>query len=96
MLQDGSKPSPLLLDVREGWEFQLARIVGSRHIPMGEIPNRADELDQTQPTVVICHHGVRSLQVVAYLARLGYTNLHNLNGGIDAWSRLIDPAVPQY
>ena len=87
---------PILLDVREPWEWQLTRIDGSRHLPMGEIPARIDELDKTHPTVVICHHGVRSLQVVAFLARLGFANLHNLQGGIDAWARNVDPAVPVY
>jgi rhodanese-related sulfurtransferase len=88
--------APHLVDVREPWEFQLAHIAGSKHVPMGEIPARVDELDRMHPTVVICHHGVRSLQVVAYLQRLGFTNLHNLSGGIDAWSRQVDPSVPVY
>ncbi|MBL8525352.1 MAG: sulfurtransferase [Betaproteobacteria bacterium] len=91
---DGAKP--LLLDVREPWEWQLARIEGSQHIPMGDIPARAQELDKTQSTVVICHHGVRSLQVVAFLQRFGFDQLHNLQGGIDAWSRQVDPAVALY
>ena len=91
-----SAARPLLLDVREAWEWQLARIEGSQHLPMGEIPARIDNLDKSHPTVVICHHGVRSLQVVAFLARLGFANLHNLQGGIDAWARNVDPAVPVY
>jgi rhodanese-related sulfurtransferase len=95
-LADPDRPRPLLLDVREPWEWQLARIEGSRHIPMRDIPERSEELDKTQPTVVICHHGVRSLQVVAFLERFGFANLHNLQGGIDAWSRQVDPAVTLY
>ena len=91
-----SAARPLLLDVREAWEWQLARIEGSQHLPMGEIPARIDDLDKSHPTVVICHHGVRSLQVVAFLARLGFANLHNLQGGIDAWAKNVDPAVPVY
>lgn len=87
---------PLLLDVREPWEWQLARIDGSHHMPMREIPARIADLDKSHPTVVICHHGVRSLQVVAFLQRLGFGNLHNLQGGIDAWARQVDPAVPLY
>ena len=87
---------PLLLDVREDWEWRLARIAGSQHLPMHEIPARIDDLDKSHPTVVICHHGVRSLQVVAFLQRLGFANLHNLQGGIDAWARGVDPAVPVY
>ena len=96
VLADESAAQPVLLDIREGWEWQLARIEGSRHLPMNEIPERLDDLDKSHPTVVICHHGVRSLQVVAFLERLGYANLHNLQGGIDAWARAIDPAVPVY
>ena len=91
-----SNTTPVLLDVREPWEWQLARIDGSQHIPMRDIPARAAELDKTQPTVIICHHGMRSLQVVAFLQRQGFANLHNLHGGIDAWSRQIDPAIPVY
>ena len=87
---------PLLLDVREPWEWQLTHIDGSRHLPMGQIPAQVDELDKSHPTVVICHHGVRSLQVVAFLERLGFGNLHNLQGGIDAWARSVDPAVLVY
>ena len=87
---------PRLLDVREPWEWQLARIEGSELIPMQQIPAQVEELDRSQPTVVICHHGVRSLQVVAFLERLGFANMHNLQGGIDAWARTIDPAVPVY
>ncbi|MBL0122175.1 MAG: sulfurtransferase [Betaproteobacteria bacterium] len=87
---------PLLLDVREPWEWHLARIDGSQHLPMREIPTRVDDLDKSHPTVVICHHGVRSLQVIAFLQRQGFANLHNLHGGIDAWARNIDPAVPVY
>lgn len=91
-----SPAPPLLLDIREVWEWQLARIDGSQHLPMGEIAARVDELDKSHPTVVICHHGMRSLQVVAFLQRLGFVNLHNLQGGIDAWARDVDPAVPVY
>ncbi len=87
---------PLLLDVREPWEWHLARIDGSHHLPMREIPARIQDLDKSHPTVVICHHGVRSLQVIAFLQRQGFANLHNLHGGIDAWARNVDPAVPVY
>ena len=91
---DGEKPH--MLDVREPWEWQLARIDGAEHLPMGQIPAAVDDLDKTRPTVIICHHGTRSLQVVAFLQRQGFTNLHNLQGGIDAWSREIDSAVALY
>jgi rhodanese-related sulfurtransferase len=91
-----SAARPVLLDVREPWEWQLARIAGSRHLPMRDVQARIDDLDKSHPTVVICHHGVRSLQVVANLQRQGFANLHNLHGGIDAWARIADPGMPVY
>jgi rhodanese-related sulfurtransferase len=63
---------------------------------MGEIPSRAAELDPGQETVVVCHHGIRSAQVAMYLARLGFTRVANLSGGIDLWSVTVDPAVGRY
>jgi rhodanese-related sulfurtransferase len=87
---------PRLLDVREPWEWQIACIAGSHCLPMGQIPQRIDEIERTHPTVVICHHGTRSLQVVAFLQRAGFGNLHNLHGGIDAWARQVDPALAVY
>lgn len=96
MLRADPHQRPIVIDVREPWEWQLAHIAGSTHLPMGEIPSRIQEIDPTHPTVVICHHGVRSLQVVAYLQRQGFDNLHNLMGGIDAWSKDVDPSVPLY
>ena len=96
MLTGEPNAKPRLLDVREPWEFQLAHIEGSELRPMQTIPNQIDELDRSHPTVVICHHGMRSLQVIAFLQRQGFDNLHNLQGGIDAWSREIDPQIPLY
>ena len=96
-LMEGAPHSrPRLLDVREPWEFQLAHIDGSELLPMQTIANQVDELDRSHPTVVICHHGTRSLQVVAFLERHGFENLHNLQGGIDAWARQVDSRVPLY
>ena len=96
-LMEGAPQSrPRLLDVREPWEFQLAHIEGSELLPMQTIPNQVDQLDRSHPTVVICHHGTRSLQVVAFLERLGFENLHNLRGGIDAWARQVDVRVALY
>jgi len=90
----------LLLDVREPWEFRLAaiRVAGceTRNLPMQEIPARLAELDPAQPMLCICHHGMRSAQVVAFLARQGFDSVYNLAGGIDAWSMQVDPSVPQY
>ena len=92
--------SPVLLDVREAWEVALAsiRIEGAStlHIPMGEIPARLREIDTTRPVVCICHHGMRSAQVVAFLGREGLSPVYNLSGGIEAWSTEVDASVPRY
>lgn len=93
-------PAPLLLDVREPWEFALAaiRIDGLQTLPMpmNSVPARLGELDPAQPVVCICHHGVRSAQVVAFLERQGFEAVYNLAGGIDAWSIQVDAGVPRY
>lgn len=95
-LSDERRAKPLLLDVREPWEWQTARIEGAQHIPMREIPARLGELDPDQEVVAICHHGGRSQQVAMFLEKNGFAKVHNLTGGVDAWSRTIDPAVPLY
>lgn len=91
---------PLLLDVREPWEVQLAAIqvpgADMLNLPMGQIPQRLGELDPAQPILCICHHGMRSAQVVAFLERAGFDSVYNLAGGIDAWSAQVDPSVPRY
>ena len=86
----------VLLDVREPQELQICRIEGSVAIPMREIPNRAQELVADRLTVVQCHHGGRSAQVVQFLRSQGFTQATNLAGGIEAWSMEIDPRVPRY
>jgi rhodanese-related sulfurtransferase len=85
-----------LLDVREEWEFQTANIEGSLLIPMGQVASRIAELDSTAETVVICHHGGRSMQVAGLLEQLGFLNVINLAGGVDAWARSVDPSMPVY
>jgi rhodanese-related sulfurtransferase len=89
---DGS----LLLDVREPFERDLARIDPSVHIPMQEVPARLAEIPRDLPVIVYCHTGTRSAMVAGFLEREGYRHVANLNGGIDAWSREVDPAVPRY
>lgn len=93
-------PRPLLLDVREPWEFALAaiRIEGLQTLPMpmNTVPGRLAELDPAQPVVCICHHGARSAQVVAFLERQGFDAVYNLAGGVDAWSQQVDAAVARY
>ena len=87
----------VFLDVREPWEFQAAHIEGTKLIPMGEVPSRAhQELDPEEHIVVLCHHGVRSMNVTAWLRQQGFEKAQSMRGGIDAWSRSIDPAVPLY
>lgn len=93
---DAQRAKPIVLDVREPWEFETAAIANSVHIPMNQIVERAGELDVQAPVVCLCHHGMRSMQVAVYLQRLGFTNLFNLTGGIDAWSRDVDSTVARY
>ncbi|MFZ0941815.1 MAG: rhodanese-like domain-containing protein [Candidatus Sulfotelmatobacter sp.] len=87
----------MLLDVREPWEFGAARIDGATLIPMGDIPARAyQELDPEVHIVVICHHGVRSMSVTAWLRQQGFEEAQSMRGGIDAWSRRVDAKVSLY
>jgi len=87
----------VLLDVREPWEFETARIDGAKLIPMGDVPSRAHtELDPEEPIVVLCHHGVRSMNVTAWLRQQGFEKAQSMRGGIDAWSRRVDEEVPTY
>ena len=90
------QPAPLLLDVREEDEVHLCALSGSLHIPMNLIPLRHNELPDDVPIIVYCHHGIRSLNVARYLAHVGFENVANLQGGIDAWARQIDPSLPRY
>lgn len=100
----GSAPAdalPLLLDVREPWEFERAALradgLVTVNLPMSEIGQRIGELDPARPTVCLCHHGVRSAQVAAFLEqRHGFTSVANFSGGIDAWSLEVDASVPRY
>jgi len=90
------QPAPLLLDVREEDEVRLCALQGSLHIPMNLIPLRHNELPDDVPIIVYCHHGIRSLNVARYLAHVGFENVANLQGGIDAWARQIDPTMARY
>jgi rhodanese-related sulfurtransferase len=86
-----------LLDVREDWEIQLAPVPSEvLHIPMDQIGSRLSELDSARDTVVICRSGGRSLEVAKFLAGRGFVSVFNLSGGILAWSRDLDPTIPQY
>jgi rhodanese-related sulfurtransferase len=95
-LDDPSREKPVLLDVREPWEHDAARIAGAQLVPMREVPARVAEIDGAREVVAICHHGGRSMQVAMFLEKQGFKRVHNLMGGIDAWSRTVDPSVPTY
>ncbi len=88
--------NPNVLDVREPGEIAIAPFPGAVHIPMGDIPARIAELEPAAEWIVVCHHGVRSAQVAAYLAHVGFARVINLSGGIDAWSQDVDAGVPRY
>jgi rhodanese-related sulfurtransferase len=86
-----------LLDVREPWEFETAKISSAKLMPMGEVPSRAhQELNPEDHIVVVCHHGVRSMNVTAWLRQQGFDKAQSMRGGIDAWARRVDGKVPLY
>lgn len=92
-----SQPEIILLDVREPWEQQTALISGSLTMPMGDVPSRAfQELDPEARIITVCHHGVRSMNVAVWLRNQGFEQAQSLQGGIDAWSREVDPSIPRY
>jgi len=94
-LQQEGEP-PLLLDVREPWEFNICAIDNSQLIPMGQIASSMEKLNPERETVVICHHGIRSRSVAMYMERHGFKDLINLTGGVEAWSREVDLDMPTY
>lgn len=95
---DAASPPPLLLDVREPWEFAICKLPGAELLPMGRIPDAVQRrsLPVDRDLVVICHHGIRSRQVAMFLERLGYDKVINLRGGMDAWARELDPEMATY
>lgn len=95
-LEDLQREKPLLLDVREPWEFERCHIDGAVSMPMNGIPARLDDLPQDREIVVICHHGVRSFHVARFLDHNGFTRIINLTGGVDAWAKEADPTMPTY
>lgn len=95
-LDDPQRDKPLLLDVREPWEFERCHIEGAVSLPMNGIPARLAELPRDRDIVVICHHGVRSYHVARFLDHNGFTRVINLTGGVDAWAKAVDPTMPTY
>ena len=94
-LRDGQAEFTFL-DCREPWEYEAAHIEGTKHIPMQDIPARIQELDPEDHIIVICHHGVRSMNVTAWLRQQGFDKVQSVGGGIDRWSRVVDSKVPTY
>lgn len=95
-LADAQRTRPVLLDVREPWEFETCRIAGSQSMPMRGVPARYHELKRDEEIVMICHHGARSYQAGMFLEQMGFGNIINLQGGVAAWARDADPSMPTY
>ena len=95
-LADSTKKAPILLDVREPWEYETCHIAQAQLIPMSVIPLRLDELDPDSEIVCVCHHGGRSMQVAHFLERNGFNQVMNLTGGVHAWALQVDTSMPTY
>lgn len=93
---DSCDEQPLLLDVRQPWEYDICNIENSVLIPMSQISSKASSLDLDRETVVICHHGIRSRSVGRYLEQNGFNNIINLSGGMAQWSKMVDDQVATY
>ena len=93
---DGSRALPVLVDVREPWEFAYCRIEDSLSIPLGELARRRDELPRGRPLVLVCHHGQRSQHAAMLLAGAGFEQVHNLQGGVESYAVDVDPAMKRY
>ncbi|MEC5215750.1 rhodanese-related sulfurtransferase [Actimicrobium sp. GrIS 1.19] len=96
LINDPARSTPLLLDVRESWEFETCHIAGAVSMPMRSIPARLAELDDAAAVICICHHGARSMQVAHFLEQQGFTDVTNLTGGVHAWAQQVDNAMPVY
>lgn len=93
---DGNDDNPVMLDVREAWEYQICALSGSVHIPMRQIPARLGELCTERVIVVLCHHGFRSQHTANFLQHQGFTHVYNLSGGINAWAGQVATDMPKY
>ena len=92
----GKGENLFLLDVREPWEYALAKLEGSQLIPLGTLPQSLGKLDRNAEIVAYCHRGMRSADAVGFLLQQGFPQVKNLVGGIDAWSVQVDSTVPRY
>jgi rhodanese-related sulfurtransferase len=95
-LGDTQRAPPLVLDVREPWEVNLATFPDALHVPMNQVPGSLQQIDDGRPVVCVCHHGARSMQVALFLENQGVTQVYNLTGGIDMWSAAINPGIKRY
>jgi rhodanese-related sulfurtransferase len=93
---DGARPAPLLIDVRERWEYEYCRIDGSLSMPLSEFARRHAELPQDRELVLVCHHGRRSQHAAMLLEGAGFAHVHNLQGGVAAWADQVDPTMKRY
>jgi len=91
-----SDPTVVVLDVREPWERDVCSLRGSLNIPLGELSARSGEIPEDRPVVVLCHHGMRSMQATMFLRSRGWETVANLAGGIDAWAREVEPTMAVY
>lgn len=93
---DASREAPLLVDVREPWEFEYCRIDGAVSVPLSEFLRRKGELPRDRPLVMVCHHGRRSEHAAMILAGAGFPRVYNLQGGVEAWALDVEPAMKRY
>jgi rhodanese-related sulfurtransferase len=94
--QDADREPPIVVDVREPWEFDYCRIEDSQSLPLRMLPEGIDSLPRGRDIVVVCHHGVRSFHAAAWLKRAGFDRVHNLRGGLAAWADEVEPAMKRY
>jgi rhodanese-related sulfurtransferase len=93
---DPQRPKPVVIDVREPWEFALCRIEGAVSIPLGQLPGRLAEIPRDRPLVMVCHHGHRSQHAALYLRHAGFGQLSNLRGGVAEWAAEVEPTMMRY
>ena len=94
--EDAAREPPVLVDVREPWEFDLCGIEGSLLVPLGQLPSRVDELPRDRPLVMVCHTGRRSQNAAMFLAQSGFADVQNLSGGVERWAVEVDPSMRRY
>ncbi len=93
---DASREAPILVDVREPWEFAYCRIEGAVSMPLSELLRRQGELPRDRPLVMVCHHGRRSEHAAMILAGAGFADVYNLRGGVEAWAQDVEPSMQRY